>query len=431
MKTAKSSITRLKKVIIDKLPSAPDIYGFQGINRALLIECLDETYGLLEGLSEKRETFDVIFMKRILAELIKRCTDYLKDDFLKEFNRENKFNNFLDCIFKIRNLVKQTYLLVIEESIRNESQISILKEDLKSYQEQLQNYLDYKDQIDESAELIKAMKDDLRAYHSQYEDASSHVDSVVNQVDKQLDALKRDISTAENEVEQIITTKNKIVRNKVAYQGSVDRFNQLIENLDTRNEEATSQIESIEDIKKTIIEQQESIQNIIDDANRASMAGSFKKRKDELNGPIRSSWWIMISSLILAAGVSAILLLNSGLLTGEFKYQDFLVKIPVIAPFIWIAWSSSQRNNYLIRIQEDYAFKYASAMAFEGYKKQVQEVDSNLEKRLLDLSIENMGMNPIRLFDKTVKCSPVNDVIHGVAEATKNLKDAVIPKKDG
>ncbi|WP_155485470.1 hypothetical protein, partial [Vibrio harveyi] len=127
MKTAKSSITRLKKAITDKLPSAPDIYGFQGINRALLIECLDETYGLLEGLSEKRETFDVIFMKRTLAELTKTCTDYLKDDFLKEFNREKKFNNFLDCIFKIRNLVKQTYLLVIEESIRNESQISILK----------------------------------------------------------------------------------------------------------------------------------------------------------------------------------------------------------------------------------------------------------------------------------------------------------------
>ncbi|MBE3902439.1 hypothetical protein HJ158_25755, partial [Vibrio parahaemolyticus] len=102
--------------------------------------------------------------------------------------------------------------------------------------------------------------------------------------------MTRDVSTAENEVEQIITTKNKIVRNKVAYQGSVDRFNQLIENLETRNEEATSQIESIETIKKTIIEQQESIQNIIDDANRASMAGSFKKRKDELNGPIRSSW---------------------------------------------------------------------------------------------------------------------------------------------
>lgn len=209
MKTAKSSITRLKKAITDKLPSAPDIYGFQGINRALLIECLDETYGLLEGLSEKRETFDVIFMKRTLAELTKTCTD-----FLKEFNREKKFNNFLDCIFKIRNLVKQTYLLVIEESIRNESQISILKEDLKSYQEQLQNYLDYKVEIDESAELIKAMKDDLKAYHSQYEDASSHVDSVVSQVDKQLDALTRDVNTAEDEVEQIITTKNKIVRNK-------------------------------------------------------------------------------------------------------------------------------------------------------------------------------------------------------------------------
>ncbi|UQV24876.1 hypothetical protein [Vibrio sp. J383] len=429
MKTAKSSITRLKRVITDKLPSAPDIYGFQGINRDLLIECLDETYGLLEGLSEKRETFDVIFMKRTLAELTKASTDYLKDDFLREFNREVKFNDFLESIFKIRNLVKQTYLLVIEESIRNESQISILKEDLKIYQEQLQSYLDYKVEIDESADLIKAVKEDLKAYHSQYEDTTSHVDNVVNQVDKQLDSLTRDANTAETEVEQIITTKNQIVRNKVAYQGSVDRFNLLIKNLETRNEDASSQIDSIDTIKKTIIEQQESIQNIIDDANRASMAGSFKKRKDELNRPISSSWWTMICSLILTAVVSAMLLVNSGLFSDEFKYLDFIVKIPVIAPFIWIAWSSSQRNNYLIRIQEDYAFKYASAMAFEGYKKQVQEIDSDLEKRLLALSVENMGMNPIRLFDKTVKCSPVSDVLHGVAEATKNLKDAVNPKK--
>ncbi|MGI9887574.1 hypothetical protein [Vibrio chagasii] len=163
MKSAKSSITRLKKTIIEKLPSAPDIYGFSGINRDLLVDCLEETYGLLEGLSDKRETFDVIYMKRILSELTKACTDYLKDDFLKEFNREKKFNNFLNCLFEIRTTVKQTYLLVVEESLRNEAQLNTIKEDLGIYQEQLQNYIDLKDSIDASADTINAMKDDLKA----------------------------------------------------------------------------------------------------------------------------------------------------------------------------------------------------------------------------------------------------------------------------
>jgi DNA repair exonuclease SbcCD ATPase subunit len=421
MKSAKSSITRLKKAINEKLPSAPDIYGFQGINRELLVASLDETYGLLEGLSEKRETFDVIFMKRKLAELTKACTDYLKDDFLKEFNKEKKFDGFLNCLFSIRKLVKETYLLVVEESLSNEAHIHMLREDLGHYKEQLQEYLDYKDSIDESASLIKSMKKDLEAYHSQYEDSASHIESVVNGADQKLAALTSDVDTAESEVEQIIKVKNQIIRNKVAYQGSLDRFKALIDNLELSSQEAESQIDAVKDIKQTILDQQTSIQNIIDDANRASMAGSFKKRKDELDSPIRSSWWIMIVALVFTTLISGGLLVNSGLLTGEFKYVDFLIKVPVIAPFIWIAWSSSQRNNYLVRIQEDYAFKYASAMAFEGYKKQVQEIDSELEKRLLVLSVENMGMNPIRLFDKQVKCSPLNDAIHSTTEAVKTM----------
>ncbi|ELH0900455.1 hypothetical protein Q9891_002986, partial [Vibrio cholerae] len=93
-----------------------------------------------------------------------------------------------------------------------------------------------------------------------------------------------------------------------------------------------------------------------------------------------------------------------------------------IAPFIWIAWSNSQRNNYLVRIQEDYAFKYASAMAFEGYRKQAQETDESLERLLLKLSIDNMGMNPIRLFDKPVKSSPLNEIIQGDNEAINSLR---------
>ncbi|MGI9887575.1 hypothetical protein [Vibrio chagasii] len=252
----------------------------------------------------------------------------------------------------------------------------------------------------------------------------------MNQIDQRLYNVERDSKLAEDELEQILKTKKQIVRNKLTYQASNDRFNQLFDKLSERNDELDMQSASVEEIRSTILDQQESIQNIIDDANRASMAGSFKKRKDELDKPIKSSWWIMIGALICTAGVSAYLLVNSGLFMGEFNYQEFLMKIPVVAPLVWIAWSSSQRNNYLVRIQEDYAFKYASAMAFEGYRKQVQEVDADLEKRLLELSVENMGMNPIRLFDKAVKCSPINDVVHSMSDATKSIKNTISAQKD-
>lgn len=33
---------------------------------------------------------------------------------------------------------------------------------------------------------------------------------------------------------------------------------------------------------------------------------------------------------------------------------------------------------YLFRMREDYAYKYSAAMAFEGYKKQIQEQDPEL-----------------------------------------------------
>ncbi|HDI3168855.1 TPA: hypothetical protein PMB26_000646 [Vibrio cholerae] len=422
MKTAKSSITRLKTSIMHQWPNTPDIYGFEGISSSILTDCLDETYGLLEGLADKKETFEVIFLKRKLAILTSDCNDYLKDT-LKEFSgKEKKFNKFLEDIFAIRTAVKETYFLIDTDALRDESELLRIKEELQSYRTELESYLEYKDEIDAAHETITTLKKELAAFHSKYDESNEHVSTVVSNIDDASEKIEAYKKTAADEVQSIVETRAKIIRNKVAYQGSVERYNELILNLEKQEAQIQVQTENINAIQENIKTQQESIQLIIDDANRASMAGSFLKRKNELESPIKWSSRIMNGSLMIAAGISALLLKSSGLFEGTFDYISFLFKIPVIAPFIWIAWSNSQRNNYLVRIQEDYAFKYASAMAFEGYRKQAQETDENLEHRLLELSIENMGMNPIRLFDKPVKSSPINEIIQGGNEAIKNIR---------
>ena len=421
MRTAKSSLTRLKKNIDQVFPSAPDLMGFEGINKAMLLDSLDESYGLLEGLVDRKETFDVIFMKRKISDLTKRCNDYLNDN-LKDIGKEKKFNAFLNDISEIRSVVKRTYLLVIESSLRDEASLHNLRADLTSYKESLDNYIEYKQNIDEAYELITTLKGELKQYSEEYSNASDHVSEVVTRIDEALSDVERKQNQVTSEKEDILTTKSQILRNKVAFNGNVKRYEDLLNNLQEQEAKINVQFENVEQISTSLSDQQKSIQDIIDDANRASMAGSFLKRKNELDKPIKWSGRIMNTALVITAGISFTLLFHSGLLDGKFDYISFLTKIPIVAPFIWIAWSNSQRNNYLVRIQEDYAFKYASAMAFEGYKKQVQEVDEDLQQRLLTLAIENMGSNPIRLFEKPVKNSPVTDIVQSVTDIAKSLK---------
>ncbi|THA19146.1 hypothetical protein D3M83_01435, partial [Rodentibacter pneumotropicus] len=86
--------------------------------------------------------------------------------------------------------------------------------------------------------------------------------------------------------------------------------------------------------------------------------------------------------------------------------------LPMITPLVWLVWVNSQRNAHLVRIQEEYAHKASVALAFEGYQRKVEELDDpNIKKLLLELSVYNLGENPVNLFDKNVKSSPVEGSI--------------------
>ena len=126
MKVAKSSITRLIRKIEkeNEFQSGENLLGFEGISKSMLIASLEESYGLLEGLNTKRETFDVVFMKRKLATLFRSCHEYLDDNSKMLLAKERKLDDFLDNISKIRGLIKHTYLLVTEDCIREESYIN-------------------------------------------------------------------------------------------------------------------------------------------------------------------------------------------------------------------------------------------------------------------------------------------------------------------
>ncbi len=420
MKNIKSSITRLIRAIESKLQDKNDLFGYAGIERQGLISSLQESYNLLDELEKRKETFEVILLKRTLAELLRKANNFLTDQ-LDTDKASEKFNDFINRIADVKYSVKKTYLLIVEDSIRVESDIIESKRQLEELSKLTSEYSELKDEVQQSysqadtqlksiSSFLDTSKQNDQSISDLYEDSSEK--------STQIQTYAKNTQEWNEEIDSIV---EEIRTQNLAYKDNQKNFEELSEKLKQIQVTTESQQKKLEEQAKTAKEQQTEIQKTIEDANRASMAGSFKKRKDELNIPIRNSELVMNGTLIIIAAISFYLLIDSGLGTTKFDYISFFSRFTVVAPLIWIAWSSAKKLGHLVRIREDYAYKYASAMAYEGYRKQAEDIDNNLLLRLLHVSIENMGNNPIRLFDST------NNHASPFHEATDKLGETVKP----
>src|SRR5258708_37376909 len=90
---------------------------------------------------------------------------------------------------------------------------------------------------------------------------------------------------------------------------------------------------------------------------------------------------------------------------------------------MWLGWFAAKQYGYTSKIREDYAFKSAAAMAYEGHKKAAREVDKNLERVLLEFSLYNLSQNPIRLYgDGEIHGTPVHEVMDQLLRKFPTLK---------
>ena len=136
-------------------------------------------------------------------------------------------------------------------------------------------------------------------------------------------------------------------------------------------------------------------------AARSGMAASFETRAKEYIWP-RRIW--LISFVVSLAGISAmaywLIIPKLIKLEGGDRLFHFLTELPLTLPLIWLAWFSALKFSQLGRLREDYAFKVATALSLDGYRKQAGDLSPALQEKLLDLAITNFGENPLRLMTK-------------------------------
>ncbi len=117
----------------------------------------------------------------------------------------------------------------------------------------------------------------------------------------------------------------------------------------------------------------------------------------------------------------------------EELLRTILMRIPVIAPVLWVAIFSATRRSQYERLQQEYAHKEALASSYESYKKQLQDLKINaeeLQQTLIAKAIDAVAYNAsVTLDGKHTEKPPAFQLLEKLSiDDVKKLIDIVRQK---
>lgn len=147
------------------------------------------------------------------------------------------------------------------------------------------------------------------------------------------------------------------------------------------------------------------------------LAGAFQDKAEKLNISIR--FWVGGLILSLAAGAVVgyfrlhaleVYLSNPGSSSFKLAVQLVLSFLSVGAP-LWFAWLSTKQIGQRFRLAEDYEFKASVSKAYEGYRREAVQLDSDFAERLFGNALTRLEEPPLRFVEEKTHSSPIMEVL--------------------
>lgn len=394
----------------EKLPEGNDLYGYDGISKEALLASIGGAYSLShEILPNDEARFEVISLKRAGSALYKTLKDFFDLD-EQSSKKRNKFDEFLNDLSALVEKTRLTYLIVVKNGIRDDEELSRLRQRITEFAAVDKDLIEVTKPIEGKVDEIVKAATIITEAHNNIDKQQKEIVQWHARADEHYAALEKISTKAEDWDEEIKTAGTQ-------YQVLLKQIEDLTVSAERRRDELRNYSETGKEISETLIASStehkkllDEINKILGDANRVGMAAAFKARKDELARP-QTVWQVTFICAIVAIVIAVLELIIPSLIKGETTM--IAVEAALVAPLIWLGWFAAEQYSYTSKIREDYAFKAAAAMSYEGHKNAAREVNKELESLLLNLSLFNISQNPIRLYGDSVHSTP----IHKLAES--------------
>lgn len=178
-------------------------------------------------------------------------------------------------------------------------------------------------------------------------------------------------------------------------------------------------------------QQLKTIIGLLPGATSAGLAAAFDERRKSFLSPTQKWQWLFVGSVILLvvlACTGMYHLYEDGRVLGyDELLRLWLGRAPVAAALVWLAIHASRESALAKRLEEDYGYKAAVAASFQGFQKQMAEIeeragnDSPLTRLCAD-TLATIGSPPGRIYERhrltVTPTDEIKDVVKALADKT-------------
>jgi len=219
---------------------------------------------------------------------------------------------------------------------------------------------------------------------------------------------------------QAVAAKDETVSNRDAAKKAATEVEQLTKTLS----EKTNEVEQLRTRAQEVVKNAENAWTL---ANRRGLAKAF----DDAAKGYRNATIFYILLFSAAVGTVCWIELDKIIpLLAEGKLLDTksLVLILLSGPILWGAWIASREISKSGQMRDEYRYKASVAMALEGYKREAGEVDPALVLKLMEGAVRHFAENPaLRVHRANAPATPLHDALERL-RGRNETKDIVLPE---
>ena len=220
---------------------------------------------------------------------------------------------------------------------------------------------------------------------------------------------------------------------------SLQNAEKTVSEIQQTTETSKYTIEKVEkfasDTELFLVSKREEIASLVtraEEALRAStgagLAQAFSNNATKLKESSHCWCSALVGALFLAVVIgycrmSAIFdLIKNPNIDTALVWANILMSFALIAAPTWFAWIAAKRIAHLFRLIEDYEFKAAVSMSYEGYSREAAKYDdSDLAERILESALTRFDEPPLRFVEPKDDGHPLLEMLERLFSAKWRL----------
>ena len=401
-----SSLQSRWQTLITSRPNETDFgqFGFPGLSAQALEETFDGWHRSLTTLSSKprrQDPSEIIVADRHISvwlnDLVNHCNGIGGNGFQWGLNSTSLLQLIDDIASRIAGLSRQ--------------QVEIAKALAKQLERKGVSEIDAIIEAGPNARSILEQKEHLAGA---VEEIKSHV-KTSGDIEKELTDILNDTKVKKEDTDKAHEdVKSRYSEIQDLYD-SAEAFRKTSkENSDALASKVTDLLGAVESAQSATKTAYESLNKALIDVRKQGLAGAFTERAVKVSRE-RLLWGVVfVVSIIFLAFLAIDFAVDLPAYTYEAVVVALLRRAALAAPGVWMGWYSAKQLGRLARVQEDYEYKAATALAFQSYKNEAVDIGKDeLKEELLRQAIESFGDNPVRLYEhaKSEPASPLSDLL--------------------